>query len=117
MSRPGAAAPTVLRIAAALVLLAALTPLAAAQADDCRTNPTVEACRNYTVPTAVLEHDLSELCASSALGGATYTGWPSACSLWHECQAGRGVADACQPLALLQTACNDLMGEAAVCQE
>lgn len=117
MPHPWAAPAGAPRLLLSLALLAALALPARSQLDDCMANSHLERCRDYTVPQAVLERDLSQVCAASALGGQTYTGWPSACSLWHECTAGRGTADACQPLALLQTACNDLMGEPAVCQQ
>lgn len=98
-----------LRRAAALLLallLAAAGP-ARAQLDECASNPSLASCRDYTVPQAVLESDLSRLCAGAALGAQAASGWPSACSLWGECRAGRAARAACQPLALLQTACNE----------
>lgn len=91
-----------------LLLLALAAPWRGALAqDECLTNPTLPACVAYTVPNEVLKRELSKLCASAALGGRTYSGWPSACSLWHECQEGRAGAVACRPLALLQTGCSE----------
>lgn len=104
-SRRGAGGTPSFLLAAAL--LAAAATLAGAQLDGCTANPSQDACKDYVVAEAVLETDLSRLCASSALGGATYSGWPSACTLWHECQAGRAAPASCHPLALLQTACNE----------
>lgn len=89
-----------------LLLVAVAAPLASAQT-ACEMNPTVAACESYTVAEAVLQRDLASLCGSSQLGGATYSGWPAACTLWHECQQGRAAPASCQPLALLQTACNE----------
>lgn len=102
-ARPGAGAPSFLLAAALLAAVAG----AGAQPNGCAANPSQDACRDYVVPQAALETDLSRVCANSALGGATYSGWPSACTLWHECQAGRAAPASCQPLALLQTACNE----------
>lgn len=94
-------------LALLLLLLAAAAPHAHAQLDSCAANPTTPDCKAYTVPQAVLETDLSRLCASTALGGATTSGWPSACALWGECREERAAGAACHPLALLQTACNE----------
>lgn len=102
--RRAAAAPSFLLAAA---VLAAAAALAGAQLDSCASNPSQDICNDYVVPQAALETDLTRLCSGSALGGANYSGWPSACTLWHECQTGRAAADSCQPLALLQTACNE----------
>jgi hypothetical protein len=90
-----------------LLLALADWPMAARAQSSCESNPTVEACRTYAVPDAVLQRDLASLCGAPQLGSATYTGWPAACTLWHECQQGRAAATACQPLSLLQTACNE----------
>ena len=94
-----------LLLALALALAAAAVPSAAQT--ECEMNPTVPACRNYTVADAVLQRDLADLCGGSQLGGAAFTGWPAACTLWHECLAGRAAPASCRPLALLQTACNE----------
>lgn len=95
----------------AAVLLAVLVAAAGAQAqgEECLANPTVAGCENYTVHEAVLQHDLARLCASAALGDRTWSGWPAACTLWHECQSGRGSGAACSPMRLMQTACGEAM--------
>ena len=95
------------RLLLAAALLAAAAAAAGAQQDGCATNPSLDGCKDYVVPQAVLETDLGRLCAGSALGNASYSGWPSACSLWHQCQAGQAARASCRPLALLQTACNE----------
>lgn len=133
------------RAALLCLALVACLPAAAAQLDECQANPVLDSCRDFTVPTDVLERDLTQvsargwagkcapshrggelpspataehatppcaslplqLCEATALGGNRYSGWPSACTLWHECQAGLAAAASCQPLALLQTACNE----------
>jgi hypothetical protein len=103
--RASAGAPAGL-VPALLVALLLVAASVGAQ-DECSMTPTQDSCKNYTVADAVLQRDLSLLCSGSTLGGATYTGWPAACSLWHECQQGRGPPASCQPLTLLQTACNE----------
>lgn len=90
----------------ALLAFAALAAPGSAQS-ECEANPTLDACRSYTVAEEVLQRDLGRICAGAQLGGATYSGWPAACTLWHECQQGRAAAASCGPLALLQTACNE----------
>lgn len=106
----GAAAAAARRLLLSLALLgAAVAAAAAAPGPECEANPTLEACKDYVVPDAQLEAELYQLCAGSALGGQTYTGWPSGCSLWQECREGRADAAACQPMVLLQTACVSTM--------
>lgn len=90
----------------ALLAAAALAAPGSAQ-NECELNPTLESCRGYSVADEVLQRDVGRICAGAQLGGATYSGWPWACSLWHECQQGRAAAASCGPLALLQTACNE----------
>ena len=104
--RASAGAPAGLPLLLVALLLAAAAASVGAQ-DECSMNPTLDSCKDYTVADAVLQRDLSLLCSGSTLGGAIYTGWPAACSLWHECQQGRGAPASCQPLTLLQTACNE----------
>ncbi|KAL4855658.1 DNA topoisomerase 6 subunit A [Chlorella vulgaris] len=101
-------APTgrLLRLGMLFVAVAAVAVPVTAQM-ECETNPTAEACASYTMEDAVLQRDLARMCAGSTLGGAAYTGWPAACTLWYECQQGRAPAASCQPLSLLQTACNE----------
>jgi hypothetical protein len=101
-------APTgrLLRLGMLFVAVAAASVPVTAQM-ECETNPTDEACASYTMEDAVLQRDLARMCAGSTLGGAAYTGWPAACTLWYECQQGRAPAASCQPLSLLQTACNE----------
>ncbi|PSC68719.1 CTR type copper ion transporter isoform B [Micractinium conductrix] len=97
-----------------VLLLAALAAIGGAAAqDECMSNPTLPACASYRVPDAVLRRDMQRLCAGAALGGATHTGWPAACTLWHECQQGRGSGPGCAPLVLLQTGCNEAIGSAS----
>lgn len=90
-----------------LTMLASAAALASAQLESCTSNPSQNICKEYVAPQAALEADLGRLCNGSTLGGAKYSGWPSACTLWHECQAGQAAIDSCQPLSLLQTACNE----------
>ena len=91
-----------------LVMLASACGVARAQqsSPDCESNPTVAGCQTYSVDDAVLQRDLESLCSSSQLGAAA-SGWPAACSLWAECAQGRSVGAGCQPLTLIQTACNE----------
>lgn len=103
----GAAAAAARRLLLSLALIAAA---AAAQAgSECEQNPTLEACKTYTLPDDQLEAELYQLCAGSTLGSQAYTGWPSGCALWHECREGRADASVCQPMVLLQTACVSTM--------
>lgn len=96
----------------AMLLAAVMVATAAAvqaQGEQCLANPTVAGCESYTVHEAVLQRDLARLCGAAALGGQTYSGWPSACTLWNECQSGRGAGAACNPMRLMQTACGEAM--------
>ncbi|KAL4421473.1 hypothetical protein ABPG75_010764 [Micractinium tetrahymenae] len=93
----------------ALVVVAAAVASVRAQGEECLANPTVAGCESYTVHEAVLQRDLSRLCASAALGSRTWAGWPSACTLFHECQTGGGAGPACSPMRLMQTACREAM--------
>lgn len=91
------------------VVVAAALAGAQAQGEACLANPTVTGCEGYTVHEAVLAHDLGRLCASAALGDRTWSGWPAACTLWHQCQSGGAAGAACSPMRLMQTACGEAM--------
>ncbi len=74
----------------------------AASQRDCFVDPTAPACASFVVDDAAVAAQMTQLCIESGRGAS---GWPAACTLWNECQVGRGSDEYCQPLRLLLSAC------------
>ena len=79
---------------------------AAVLAADCFTNPTQPACASYQLNTTAVTADLQQLCTPN--GTMKTPGWPTACSLFEQCNAGNASSTYCAPLTLLRTACQEV---------
>jgi hypothetical protein len=91
---------------AALLLLALAGAGTTTATEDCYSVPSSSACAGFRVPDAEAEAFLLEACSRSGeQGGNSTYGWPSPCTLWHQCRDGRGAAALCAPVRLARSVC------------
>ena len=89
----------------ALLLIAAVGLLRGTRAVDvdCLQDPSATGCASFTVSDTALTAVLDQVCNSVG----NNSGWPSACSLYHECLSGQGADAYCRPLGLVRAACKE----------
>jgi hypothetical protein len=78
---------------------------AAVLAADCFSNPKQPACASFQLNSTAVTSDLQQLCMPN--GTMNSLGWPSACVLFEQCNAGNASSTYCAPLTLLRTACQE----------